>query len=119
MDIIIAGSRNLDIRPDFINSCIELFGLNPIETVFSGHSGKVDLAGESWANIWQVGTKLFPANWDKYNKAAGPIRNKDMAQCAGALLLIWDGTSKGSSNMRNEMLKLKKPIYEVIIREIE
>jgi hypothetical protein len=39
-----------------------------------------------------------------------------MAEEGDALLLIWDGESKGSANMKKEMLFKKKPIYEVILR---
>lgn len=60
--------------------------------------------------------KGFPADWETYGKSAGPIRNRQMAQYADALLLIWDGESRGSANMREEMQKLGKPVYEVIIR---
>ena len=39
-----------------------------------------------------------------------------MAAYANALLLIWDGESKGRKSMKSEMAKLDKPIYEIIIR---
>jgi hypothetical protein len=39
-----------------------------------------------------------------------------MAEEADALLLIWDGESKGSANMKKEMLFKNKPVYEVILR---
>lgn len=58
----------------------------------------------------------FPADWDKFGKAAGHIRNKQMAEEADALLLIWDGESKGSANMKKEMLFKNKPVYEVILK---
>ncbi len=38
-----------------------------------------------------------------------------MALYGDALLLIWDGKSRGSTSMRNEMKKLDKPVYEVIL----
>ena len=60
---------------------------------------------------------LFDADWETHGKAAGPIRNAQMAKYADALLLIWDWKSKGSANMKQEMFKLNKPVYEVIIGE--
>ncbi len=60
--------------------------------------------------------KEFPPDWEKHGKAAGPIRNKEMAEYADALLLIWDGKSRGSASMKKEMEKLEKPIYEVILK---
>lgn len=41
----------------------------------------------------------FPADWKKYGKAAGPIRNDQMAQVADMVIAFWDGKSKGTENM--------------------
>jgi len=35
----------------------------------------------------------------KYGNAAGPIRNKQMAEYADALVAVWDGKSRGTKNM--------------------
>jgi hypothetical protein len=48
-------------------------------------------------------------------KKAGHLRNKQMADHGTHLLLIWDGLSKGSANMKAQMQKVDKPIYEIII----
>lgn len=34
-----------------------------------------------------------------FGKAAGPIRNIDMAKIGNTLIAIWDGRSKGTLNM--------------------
>ena len=67
--------------------------------------------------ISNYNTKTFLPDWKTKGRAAGPIRNKEMAIYADILLLIWDGKSRGSKSMKDEMLKLQKPIYEVIINE--
>jgi hypothetical protein len=100
-----------------------------ITEVISGGAAGIDKSGEDFFNQdWQkeiscgnlaASCKLikFPADWDKFVKAAGHIRNKQMAEYADALLLIWDGESRGSANMKETMLKLNKPVYEVILRK--
>lgn len=57
----------------------------------------------------------FPAKWDVHGKAAGHIRNKEMADFADALLLIWDGKSPGSKNMKQNMEKLGKKVWEIVV----
>jgi len=57
----------------------------------------------------------FPADWNLHGRAAGPIRNKQMAEYADILILVWDGKSKGSASMKKEMKKLKKPVIEVLL----
>lgn len=126
MKLIIAGSRTIKPSLGLIENLLNTFKLYPNEIV-SGTAGGVDRAGENYVkeyntNCWhldlngEVTLKTFSADWDTHGKAAGPIRNKQMAEYADALLLIWDGESRGSANMKREMQKLGKPIYEVILR---
>lgn len=117
MKLIIAGSRYLKrTKFYFVRECIGLFGIENITEIVSGGASGVDQAGEVFAQEYQLEVKYFQPNWKKYDKAAGPIRNKEMANYADSLLLIWDGRSKGSESIKNEMLKLKKPVYEIIVR---
>ncbi len=36
----------------------------------------------------------FAADWNKYGKKAGPVRNRKMADYAEALIAVWDGKSR-------------------------
>lgn len=118
MKLIIAGSRTLCPDLGFIRSAIHMLHItknSPITEVVCGGAEGVDNEGQHWASHHDVPIKMMCADWDKHGKAAGPIRNKQMAEYGDALLLIWDGESRGSHNMRKEMAKLRKPIYEVVI----
>lgn len=117
MKLIIAGSRSLKPSFGFIESAIRMLKLPAITEIISGGAEGVDSEAHHFIQHRELPFKLFPADWNKHGKAAGPIRNKQMAEYGHALLLIWDGESRGSSNMKKEMLKLKKPVYEVILRE--
>ena len=46
--------------------------------IVSGHCEGADRLGERFAAEHGVPVKLFPADWKKYGRAAGPIRNKQM-----------------------------------------
>lgn len=125
MKLIIAGSRTINPSVDLINGIISTFGLmEGVKEIVSGMANGVDSAGERWCIQMQIlcgresiGLKLFKADWETHGKAAGPIRNKQMADYADSLLLIWDGTSRGSKNMKETMQKLGKPVYEVILKK--
>jgi len=115
--LIIAGSRDIKVSIAFIEDLINMFELCLVEKVVSGKCRGIDFSGESWAIYNQI--KVLPFPYLKTaGKAGGPIRNKAMAECGDALLLIWNGKSKGSASMKREMEKLKKPIYEVILNGI-
>lgn len=122
MKLIIAGSRTLSpstkLLTTFFNELeVERYLGSEVEEIVSGTASGVDKAGEKFAADWGMDVKRFPADWDTHGKAAGHIRNKQMAEYADALLLVWDGESRGSANMKQQMLKLNKPVYEVIIRK--
>lgn len=48
---------------------------------------------------YNITYKIFEANWKEFGKAAGPIRNEQMAKYGTHLLAFWDLKSKGTKNM--------------------
>ena len=114
MKLIIAGSRTLNPSVKDIGEQVSKFNIGITEVVSGGADG-VDSCGEEYALAADQPLKIFKADWNKHGKAAGPIRNKQMAEYADALLLIWDGKSKGSANMKKNMIDLGKKVYEIIL----
>ena len=117
MKLIIAGSRYIDpvdacrvITEQFVKRC--LFGV-VTEIVHGGCRG-VDAGAAIFASD-SYPKRVFPADWKSHGKAAGPIRNAQMAEYGDRLLLIWDGTSRRSASMKREMEKRGKPVIEVIV----
>ena len=106
--VIIAGGRNITneevIFPLIREGIAKLLKDIPInhstiQIVSGGCRTGPDRYGELYAKAHGLSIKKFPADWSQWGKAAGPIRNKSMAEYADALILIWDGKSKGSANM--------------------
>lgn len=119
MKIIIAGSRQLDNAADILPIIAEkLEGsllIEEITEIVSGKAKGIDTIGEMYAEYNSIPVKEFPADWTKYGRAAGPIRNREMALYGDIALVIWDGISPGSKNMINTMKSLNKPVIEVIL----
>ena len=77
--------------------------------VIVGGAKGVDTLAEEWAErnfVYFDGHPLldcvrFPADWAKYGKAAGPIRNRQMLTEGrpDLVLAFWDGKSRGTANM--------------------
>lgn len=111
MKVIIAGSRTIQDW-DVVAQAIKNAPFKITEVVSGGAQG-VDYLGECLAELHGMSLKQFPADWHKHGRAAGPIRNKEMAQYADGLIAIWDGDSRGTANMIHEMEKLKKPVHIV------
>lgn len=114
MKLIIAGSRDLYVDNNELSEIIVNSGYTNISEIVSGGASGIDCCGEVWAESKDIYVRKFPADWSKHGKAAGPRRNGQMAEYADALLLIWDGKSTGSANMRARMKGMGKPVFEVI-----
>lgn len=53
----------------------------------------------------------YPADWKAHGKAAGPIRNAEMAKIADVCIALPGG--RGTEDMVNKMLGLGKPVYRI------
>ena len=110
MKVIIAGSRDIDADWRTVEQAV--YNTDWVITeVVSGAARGIDTYGEQWAVIHKIPIKRFPADWDNYGKRAGHMRNYDMAKYADALIAVWDGKSKGTLNMINNMVSADKPVY--------
>jgi hypothetical protein len=113
MKVIIAGSRNIKSF-SIVKSAVDESKFI-ISEVVSGRAEGVDYLGEQWAIKNGVQIAKFPADWNTHGKAAGHIRNKQMADYADALVAVWDGSSRGTKNMIDNMKKLNKLVFVKII----
>lgn len=97
MKTIIAGSRSIHSYR-LVKEAIRDSGFEITEIV-SGHAKGADHWGELYAQQNNIDLAIFPANWGKYGKGAGHVRNRKMAEYSEALIAIWDGKSMGTANM--------------------
>jgi hypothetical protein len=104
MRTIIAGSRDF-VNYDLMNSMMDQVDIW-ITEVLSGGARGADKLGERWAVHNDIPYELWLADWEKHGKSAGPIRNRQMAQNAEALIAFWDGRSRGTKHMINTARKL-------------
>lgn len=110
MKVIIAGSRSIEEDWILVDHCVRLSGYEITEVVSGGARG-IDTSGEQFAIIRGIPFKRFPADWNSKGKSAGILRNIEMANYADALIAIWDGKSKGTLHMINDMVSKQKPVY--------
>jgi len=109
MKVIIAGGRNFSDYEKLKSFCDETLSDNTDIEIVSGKASGADNLGEQYAKEKGYPVKEFPADW-KLGRGAGYIRNTQMANYSDALIVFWDGKSKGSKNMietaRNKSLKI-------------
>ena len=112
MKIVIAGSRTItDIN--ILLKVIKLSGYKITEQdeIVSGGARGVDTLAEIYANDKGIPIKIFKPDWNKYGKAAGVLRNCEMAKYCDVGIVIHNG-SRGSMNMIKNLIKFNKKYFE-------
>lgn len=84
--------------------------------VVCGEARGGDAFGKLWANTRGHQVISMRADWDRYGKRAGYLRNEEMGNYADALVAFWEG-SPGTRHMIGYMVKLKKPFVSSIMLE--
>ena len=112
--VIIAGGRDFNNFSLLKGKCDKILVNQKNIVIVSGTANGADKLGERYAAEKGYRIKRFPADWNKYGKSAGYIRNKQMAEYAYALIAFWDKKSKGTKHM----IDLAKK-YKLLIRVVK
>ena len=97
--IIIAGGRDFmdyNLLKEKANKILQEKRVSHKIVIISGCARGADTLGLRYASENAFDVEEYPANWDKYGKKAGYMRNVEMAD---ALIAFWDGKSKGTKHM--------------------
>lgn len=100
--IIIAGGRDFmdyNLLKKKANKILQEKRVSHKIVIISGCARGADTLGLRYASENAFDVEEYPANWDKYGKKAGYMRNVEMAENADALIAFWDGKSKGTKHM--------------------
>ena len=95
MKTIIAGGRDFQDMAA-LRTAVAACGWTITEVVSGGARG-ADAIGELYAQESGLPVKRFNPNWASFGKMAGPVRNRQMAQHAQALIALPGG--RGTANM--------------------
>ena len=116
--IVIAGCRdyeNFEAAKRFIDICLSNVRKENEIIIVSGGARGADAIGERYAKENGFAVEKYPADWEKYGKSAGPIRNKQMAEISDYVICFWNEKSKGTKSMIDFAKKLNKPVRIKII----
>lgn len=119
--VIIAGSRDFDDYDLLKEKCIEILRphMSNAITIISGTANGADKLGEQFAREYRLHCVKMPADWDRYGKKAGFIRNLEMVDYANQdgsiaiLIAFWDGKSEGTKHMIDVARERKMPVYVI------
>ena len=109
MKLLIVGSRS-----------ITDFDLSPyiptgVDTIISGGAYGIDILAEQYADRNHISKYILRPRYELYGRAAPLKRNEQMVDMADAVLVIWDGKSKGAQYTTKYTKKTNKPITLILV----
>lgn len=109
MRVLVCGGRDYTdlvkvhrILDEYLISCI----------IHGAARGADTLAGK-YAYFHSIPTEVYPAEWDKYGKSAGYIRNKQMLDKGKPDLVVAFPGGKGTNMMCDLAKKANVPVHRV------
>lgn len=97
--IIVCGGRDFDDSSTIRGSLSAVHEQTPIRHLFHGNARGVDTEAARWAREFpEIAVHATPAQWAKYGKRAGPLRNQQMLGQGIDLVIAFPG-GRGTADM--------------------
>lgn len=120
MKLLIAGSRDFSNYQEF---CAKLslqsyIQLTKVSEIISGGAYGVDSLAIQYAKENNIKFKIFKPDYDAYdNKKYAPLaRNIQMSIYCDCAIIFWNGISKGTKHMIDQLEKRNKNFYILNIK---
>ncbi len=99
MTVLVTGGRTYRNRAR-VAQVLDMLGLGPDDLVVHGDAPGADHEARDWARSRGVPERGFPADWDRWGRPAGAIRNTDMLFVAEpAFTVAFPSTGPGTLDM--------------------
>lgn len=100
---MIVGSRGYTDYAEFKAKCDALLANKTDIEIVSGGASGTDALAERYARELGYSLQIFPAEWSRYGKRAGYVRNREMHAYNSTfpergVIAFWDGQSKGTAH---------------------
>jgi hypothetical protein len=111
MRVLVAGGRDFTDK-DFLFKYLDK-NFPEATVVISGRAKGADKMGESWARARGIDIEPYPAQWGRYGRKAGPIRNAEMLSKGKPDVVVVFKGGRGSEHMatiaRKAKVMVKRP----------
>ena len=100
--VVIAGCRdytNYEEAKRYLDFCLSEIRKEHEIVIVSGAASGADAIGERYAKENGFAVERYPAEWKKYGRRAGPMRNRKMAEVSDYVICFWDEKSRGTKPM--------------------
>jgi hypothetical protein len=112
--VLVCGSRTWEDYESIFLALRKVELVCNIEAVIEGEARGADILSRIAAEHLHVPVMPFPANWDKYGRSAGPIRNTQMLrEGKPKLVLAFTTDLESSRGTRNMVYQAREAIVPV------
>ena len=115
MRVLVCGGRDFSdvkLAHEKITMAIGYIFMVPPTIIHGGAKGADAIAGE-YAEINGFACEVYPADWGKHGRAAGPIRNRQMIVEGRPDVVVALHGGKGTQNMVKQAASANIPIHIV------
>lgn len=99
MNVLVCGGRGFVNEALLYTRLDDLHRACPITVIIHGDAFGADRLAQCWAEKRGIEVAAFPADWDRYGRAAGPIRNRQMLEQGKPALVVAFPGGKGTWDM--------------------
>lgn len=112
MKVVVTGGRDFKDQEFIFKTLNQIHLQTPITLMTSGMAKGVDEICFKWAMKNEINCICVPAKWSRDGRAAGPIRNKEMADMLNHDLVVAFPGGKGTAHMVKYCKTLKLNVQE-------
>lgn len=99
MKVLVCGGRDFSDGPSMWKALGEIDDAQGITTVIEGGARGADQYAYNWAAERFIRVEHFVADWARYGKAAGPMRNQQMLREGKPDLVVAFPGGRGTADM--------------------
>lgn len=118
--VLVCGGRDFADRP-LMSRTLSRFRPDNAASDVSNHililggARGADRLAEEWADTWGLRKRIYPADWERHGKAAGPIRNQRMIDEGKPDLVIAFPGGRGTADMVSRAKKAGIEVLEIAL----
>ena len=116
--VLVCGGRDFRDRW-LVHNCLDMIHADRvISCVIAGAASGADHIAANWAKDRGIDLREFPADWKKFGKAAGPMRNRQMLNDGQPDEVVAFPGGRGTADMVRAARAVGLPV-QVIVNDSE
>lgn len=114
MKVLVTGGRDFKDSPTVFAALDAIHARTPVRVVIHGGAAGADASAQAWAEDLGIAVYALPADWARFGRSAGPIRNGKLLDLRPSLVVAFPG-GRGTADCVRQARARKIPVHEVSV----